>query len=323
MVPSLAQIESAAALIRPLVPPTPQYRWPLLSQRLGTEVWLKHENHTPSGAFKVRGGLVYFADLACAGRVKEVVSATRGNHGQSVAIAAGRHGMTATIVVPLGNSLEKNAAMRAQGATLIEHGAEFQESREYATALAQERGAHMIPSFHPLLVRGVATYGVELFRQAPDLDRVYVPIGMGSGVCATIAARNHLSPRTKIIGVVSAHARAYALSFAARKTIESPVTTLLADGMACRIPQPEALEVIWKYADGMVEVTDAEIAAAMRMLHECTHNCAEGAGAAAIAAIAQEREQLRGRKVAAILTGGNVDAAMFAQVLAGEMFAGT
>ena len=314
--PTLAEIDAAAALIHPSVPPTPQYCWPLLSQRLGLEVWLKHENHTPAGAFKVRGGLVYFEDLARSGRVREVICATRGNHGQSVAIAAGRHGMTATIVVPLGNSQEKNAAMRAQGAQLVEHGADFQEAREYATELAQTRGVHMVPSFHPLLVRGVATCAAELFRQVSGLDSVYVPIGMGSGICGAIAARNALSPRTQVIGVVSAHARAYALSFAARKIIESPVSTQLADGMACRTPQPEALEVIWGYVDRIVEVSDAEVAAGMRLLFECTHNCAEGAGAAAIAAVAQERRRLQGSKVAAIVTGGNVDAAVFARVLA-------
>ena len=321
MLPTLDDIEAAARLIRPVIPPTPQYVWPLLSERLGLTVWLKHENHTPAGAFKVRGGLVYFADLVRPAKVTEVIAATRGNHGQSIAIAAARHGMTATIVVPRGNSLEKNAAMRAQGGQLIEHGADFQESLEYATTLAHERGAHMVPSYHPLLVRGVATYGAELFRAAPDLDCVYVPIGMGSGTCATIAARNALSPQTKVIGVVSAHANAYALSFAGHRVIESPVSTLLADGMACRTPRPDALEVICQYADHVVEVTDAEVAGAMRLLHECTHNCAEGAGAAAIAAIVQERQQLQGKKVAAILTGGNVDAAVFARVLAGETFA--
>jgi len=316
MLPTLADIESTAPLVYAAVPPTPQYRWPLLCERLGTQVWTKHENHTPVGAFKVRGGLVYFADLAAGGSVKEVITATRGNHGQSVALGAARHGLSATIVVPVGNSVEKNAAMRALGARLIEHGDDFQAAREHAARIAEASGAHMVSSFHPLLVQGVATYGLELFRAVPDLDSVYVPIGLGSGICATVAVRNALSPRTKVIGVVSAHARAYALSFAARRATDSPVSTELADGMACRTPQPEALEVIWRHVDRIVEVSDREVAQAMRIIYECTHNAAEGAGAAAVAAIAQEREQVRGRTVAAILSGGNVDRAVFARVLA-------
>jgi len=314
MLPTLSQIESSQQIVYSVLPPTPQYCWPLLCERLGAEVWLKHENHTPVGAFKVRGGLVYFADLS---GVKEVVTATRGNHGQSVALSARRYGIAATIVIPFGNSVEKNNAMRAFGAKLIEHGEDFQAAREYATQLAEESGAHMVSSFHPLLVQGVATYGVELFRACRDLEAVYVPIGLGSGICGTIAVRNALSPRTKVIGVVSAHARAYALSFASKRAIESPVTTQLADGVACRTPHPDALEVIWKYVDRIVEVTDDEIAEAMRLIFECTHNTAEGAGAAAVAAIARERNEVKGRKVAAILTGGNVDRPVFARVLSG------
>lgn len=317
MLPTLSQIESTAPLVYSVLPATAQYCWPLLSERLGAEVWLKHENHTPVGAFKLRGGLVYFAELARDKSVREVITATRGNHGQSVALSARRYGLAATIVVPFGNSVEKNNAMRALGARLTEHGEDFQAARQYAAGLAETSGAHMVPSFHPLLVQGVATYGVELFRAVRDLQSVYVPIGLGSGICATIAARNVLSPQTKVIGVVSAQARAYSLSFASRQPIESPVATLLADGMACRTPQPEALEVIWKYVDRIVEVTDDEIAEAMRTIYECTHNSAEGAGAAALAAIARERSEVRGRKVAAVLSGGNVDKSIFANVLAG------
>jgi threonine dehydratase len=317
MLPTLSQIEAIAPLVYSSVPATPQYCWPLLGQRLGAEVWLKHENHTPVGAFKVRGGLVYFADLANAGKVREVITATRGNHGQSVALGASRYGIGATVVVPFGNSVEKNNAMRALGAKLIEHGEDFQEARQHAIGLAETSGAHMIPSFHPLLLQGVATYGMELFRAVHDLDTVYVPIGLGSGICATVAVRNALSPRTTVVGVVSAHARAYSLSFAAKQPIESPVSTELADGMACRTPQPEALELIWKYVDRIVEVSDEEIAEAMRTIYECTHNAAEGAGAAAIAAIAKERSVIAGKKVAAVLTGGNVDRTIFSSVLSG------
>lgn len=317
MLPTLDQIESTAPLVYAALPATPQYCWPLLSERLGAEVWLKHENHTPVGAFKVRGGLVYFADLAKANKVREVITATRGNHGQSVALGARRYGLAATIVVPFGNSIEKNNAMRALGAKLIEHGEDFQEARQHAIGLAESSGAHMVPSFHPLLIQGVATYGVELFRAVDDIDTVYVPIGLGSGICATIAVRNVLSPRTKVVGVVSAQARAYSLSFASKQAIDSPVSTQLADGMACRTPQPEALELIWKYVDRIVEVTDEEIAEAMRTIYECTHNAAEGAGAAAVAAIAKERSQVQGKKVAAVLSGGNVDRSIFSAVLAG------
>lgn len=317
MLPTLTQIESTAQLVYSSLPATPQYCWPLLGERLGAEVWLKHENHTPVGAFKVRGGLVYFADLAKAKSTREVITATRGNHGQSVALGAKRYGLAATIVVPFGNSVEKNNAMQALGAKLIEHGEDFQEARQHAIGLAESSGAHMIPSFHPLLIQGVATYGVELFRAVHDLETVYVPIGLGSGICATIAVRNALSPRTKVVGVVSAHARAYSLSFASKQPIESAVSTQLADGMACRTPQPEALELIWKYVDRIVEVTDEEIAEAMRTIYECTHNAAEGAGAAAVAAIAKERDRVQGKKVAAVLSGGNVDRAMFSNVLSG------
>lgn len=316
MLPTLSQIESTAELVYSVLTATPQYCWPLLSERLGAEVWIKHENHTPVGAFKVRGGLVYFADLVqhCKGR--EVVTATRGNHGQSVALCAKRYGLAATIVVPIGNSVEKNRAMRALGAKLIEHGEDFQAARQFATNLAEISAAQMVPSFHPLLVQGVATYGVELFSAVQHLDQIYVPIGLGSGICGTVAARNALSPETKVIGVVSAEARAYSLSFGSRQAIESPATTWLADGMACRTPEPAALEVIWKYVDRIVEVTDDEIAEAMRTLYECTHNSAEGAGAAAIAAAAKERSKVNGRRIAAVLSGGNVDRSTFARVLA-------
>jgi threonine dehydratase len=315
MLPTVSQIEATARHVYAVLAPTPQYRWPMLSERLGVDLWLKHENHTPVGAFKLRGGLVYFAEALRGAGTKEVISATRGNHGQSVACAASRCGIACTIVVPHGNSVEKNAAMRALGARLIEHGDDFQAAREHAIALAQSSGAHRVPSFHPLLVQGVATYSLELFRAIEGLDRLYVPIGLGSGICGAIAVRNELSPRTEIVGVVSAHARAYALSFASRQPVESPATTVLADGMACRVPQPEALEAIWKFVDHVVEVTDDEVAEAMRAIYECTHNCAEGAGAAAVAAVTRESARLGGLKVAAVLSGSNVDRAIFAKVL--------
>ncbi len=300
------------------MPPTPQYRWPLLCDRLGTEVWVKHENHTPVGAFKLRGGLVYFDDLAARGvRPAGVISATRGNHGQSVAFAARRLDLPVTIVVPLGNSVEKNAAMRALGAGLVEHGDDFQASLEHARELAETRGLQMVPSFHPLLIRGVATYSMELFSAVDAIDVAYVPIGLGSGICGMLAARAALGTRTEIVGVVSAHATAYGDSFSGRVLVERPVTTRLADGMACRTPVAEALELIWQGVDRVVQVTDEEVAEAMRLLYETTHNVSEGAGAAATAAALQERGRLTGKRVAVIISGGNVDRDMFAEVLGG------
>ena len=311
--PSLEELEGAARLVYRHMPPTPQYRWPLLGEHAGAEVWLKHENHTPVGAFKLRGGLVYFSGL---GKVNGVIAATRGNHGQSVALCARQYGIAATIVVPHGNSVEKNAAMRSFGARLLEHGEDFQAAREYAESLAREERLHMVPSFHRLLVAGVASASLELFRAVPDLQTVYVPIGLGSGICGAVAARNALGCSAQIVGVVSAHARAYAASFAERRPIALPVTTRLADGMAVRTPEREALELIWKFVDRIVEVSDDEVAQAIAIIFQCTHNCAEGAGAAAFAAIRKERARLAGRKVAAMVTGGNIDREVFAAVLA-------
>ena len=313
------RLVDALRIVREVMPPTPQQRWPLLDARLGAEAWVKHENHTRVGAFKLRGGLVYFDALrqrepGCAG----VIAATRGNHGQSVAFAARRHGLQATIVVPHGNSTEKNAAMRALGAQLIEHGNDFQAAREHAAALAAERHLHMVPSYHDDLVRGVATYWVEFF-EAVQPDVVFVPVGQGSGICACALARAHTGAATRIIGVVSAHALAYQVSFRAGRPIEAPVTTELADGLACRSPDAQALAVMLHEVDDVVAVTDTEVAAAMRAFFSDTHNVAEGAGAAALAAAAQQRGQWRGRIVGLPLTGGNVDSAVFARVLGGAV----
>ena len=310
----------ALELVRTAMPPTPQQRWPLLDARCGAQVWVKHENHTPVGAFKVRGGLVYIDALRRREPgARSVMSATRGNHGQSIAFAAARHGLSATIVVPHGNSVEKNAAMRALGAELIEHGEDFQAAREHAMALAAERGAHMVPSFHVDLVRGVASYWMEFFGhfasgEAPDV--VFVPIGLGSGICACAAARAACGVRTRIVGVVSAHALAYRLSFEAGRAIEAPVSTQIADGMACRVPEPEALAIIRAEVDEIVSVDDDEVTAAMRALFADTHNVAEGAGAAALAALLQQRERWAGKRVGLALSGGNVDSELFAKVLA-------
>jgi len=314
--PTLQDIEAAAQVVYRAFQATPQYRWDLLSQRLGTACWVKHENHTPVGAFKIRGGLTYFDMLLQEGRLpREVMSATRGNHGQSIAWAARLHGVACTIVVPVGNSVEKNAAMFALGAQLIEHGEDFQASREHALRLAQERGAHMVPSFDIGLVRGVSTYWWEFLRAVPALDVIYVPIGLGSGACAAIAAKLALGHRARIVGVVSAHATTYADSLAAGRVVAAPVSTQLADGMACRIAEPAALAILAPHIDHIVQVTDQEIADAMRALYRDTHNVAEGAGAAAFAAAMQERHALQGQTVGTTLCGGNVDSDVFARVL--------
>jgi len=317
--PKLQEIEAAAQVVYREFAATPQYRWATLSARLGTDCWVKHENHTPVGAFKIRGGLTYFDQLRARGELpREVISATRGNHGQSIGWAARAHGVACTIVVPRGNSVEKNAAMRALGATLIEHGDDFQASREHAMQLAAERGAHMVPSFHFDLLRGVSTYWWEFFRAVPALDVAYVPIGQGSGACSAIAAKLALGHRVRLVGVVSAHATTYADSWAAGRVVESPVSTVLADGMACRVADAEALAVLMPHLERIVQVSDAEVAQAMRLLFADTHNVAEGAGAASFAAAWQERAQLKGQVVGTTLCGGNVDSDVMAAVLGGR-----
>ena len=312
-------IQDALRIVRAAMPPTPQQRWPLLDRRVGVPVWVKHENHTPVGAFKVRGGLVYFdALMRREPGVRGVVAATRGNHGQSVGHAARAHGLAATIVVPRGNSVEKNAAMRALGVELVEHGDDFQAAREHAQRLADANGWHMVPSFHADLVRGVATGWVEFF-EAVQPALVYVPIGQGSGICACALARAYTGVATRIVGVVSAHATAYQQSFRERRLIESPVTTELADGMACRLPDAQALEIILREAEDVIAVSDAQVADAMRALFADTHNVAEGAGAAALAGALVDRPRWQAKcgAIGITLSGGNVDSAVFARVLSG------
>ena len=314
---SHADLEAAAATVHAVLPPTPQYSWPLLSRRTGCDVWVKHENHTPIGAFKVRGGLVYLPELKRAEpNVTGIISATRGNHGQSIAFAATRLGLRATLVVPHGNSVEKNAAMRALGGELIEHGKDFDDAYARARQLAEERRLHMVLAFHPWLVRGVASYGLELLRAVRELDTVYVPIGQGSGICGALAARDALNLRTKLVGVVAENAPAYALSFTQGSPVATDSANTLADGVACRIPDPQALELIRKGVDRIVMVSEAEIRGAMVHYFTDTHNVAEGAGAAPLAALLKERDRLRGKKVGLILSGGNVDREVFASGLA-------
>ena len=313
----LTELERAHDIVRQAVPATPAHAWPLLAERLGTGVVVKHENHTPIGAFKVRGGLVYLDRLKRERpKTPGIISATRGNHGQSLAFAASRHGVPAVIYVPRGNSVEKNRAMKAFGAELVEHGEDFQAAAEEAQRRAQFTGLHMVPSFHPDLVLGVATYALELFRTAPDLDVLYVPIGQGSGISGCIMARDLLGLKTEIVGVQSTEAPSYALSFAAGTVVKTNSSNTLADGMATRVPDEEALSIIRKGASRIVQVTDDEVADAVRAYWTDTHNLAEGAGAAPLAAALQEKSKLRGKRVGLILTGGNIDFDLFQKWIA-------
>jgi threonine dehydratase len=315
---TLAELESVIPIVRASMPPTLQYAWPLLRAHTGVEVIAKHENQTPIGAFKVRGGLVYF-DRLKRGRsqVKGIVTATRGNHGQSLAFAGARAGVAVSIVVPYGNSVDKNDAMRALGAELIEHGRDFDEAKDYAVRIASERGLELAPSFHRDFVVGVATYAHELLTAIDDLDTVYVPIGLGSGICGVIGVRDVLGLKTKIVGVVSDRANCYRLSFEAGRAVPTNSAATFADGMAVRMPDETALEIIHRGCERVVEVSDDAVAEAIRVLHRATHTCAEGAGAAALAAVMKERDRLRGRRVAVIVSGQNIDRPWLATVLAG------
>ena len=312
------ELQQASRIIYAAMPPTPQYAWPLLQEAAGAQVWVKHENHTPTGAFKVRGGLVHMKMRKDRGETKGVITATRGNHGQSIPFAASRVGIASTIVCPVGNSPEKNAAMRAMGAELIETGHDFDAARETAMEIAKERGLDFIPSFGKELVMGVTTYAHELFRAAGELDAVYVPIGMGSGIVGTIAARDMLGLKTKVIGVVAEGANAIALSFAAGKPVSTNTAASFADGMAVRVVNPDAFGHIQRGTDRIVTVSEDEIAEAMRLYFRCCHTIAEGAGAAPLAALMQEREAMKGRRVGVILSGGNIDMPKFAEVLEGK-----
>lgn len=315
----LADIEAALAVVHRHMRPTPEISWPLLNERTGAEVIVKHENHTPIGAFKIRGGLNYMkllqdAEPDCPG----VITATRGNHGQSVARAATAVGFRSVIYVPHGNNPEKNTAMRAYGAELVEHGNDFQESREEAGRVGAEQGLHMIPPFHPHLVAGVGTYGLELMQAHPDLDTIYVPVGMGSGICGLISARDGLGLKTKIVGIVADKAPAYALSFEAGKPVETNDAATFADGVACRSPDPQAVAIINAGAERIVRITEDEFRSAMRVYFFDTHNIAEGAGAGPLAGLLKEKDAMAGKKVGVILTGGNADKAQFLEAMAGD-----
>ncbi len=315
---TIAELDAALAIVHAAMPPTPQFAWPLLKQRSGIDVVIKHENHTPTGAFKVRGGLVYVDRLKRERPdVKGVITATRGNHGQSLAFACARAGIACTVVAPFGNSAEKNLAMQAFGAELVEHGRDFDEARERAEQIAAERGYEYGKSFDRDLVLGVATYAYELFTAEPELDAVYVPIGLGSGICGVIAARDALVCKARVVGVISDRANTYRLSLDAGRAVPTNSALTFADGMAVRIPDEEALDIMRRGMAHLVEVTDDEIAEAIRVLYTDTHTLAEGAGAAAFAALMQERETMRGKRVAVIVSGQNIDRPWMATVLSG------
>ena len=313
---TLAELESAAALVHQVFAPTPFYRWPLLCQRAGCEVWVKHENHTPTGAFKIRGGLLFMSERMQRGETGGVIAASTGNHGQSVTVAGRQYGIDVHIVVPHGNSPEKNALMRAQGAQLFEHGRDFQEAFEFATQKAREENLFMMPSFDQALVRGVGTYALELFRTTPDLDTVYVPVGLGSGICGVISARDALGSKAAVVGVVAEGAPCYKHSFDAGKCLSTNSSHTIAAGVACRVPVQAALDTICAGADRIVVVNDNEICAAICAYFTDTHNAVEGAGAVALAALLQEQTSMRNRKAGLILSGGNADLTEFQTILA-------
>jgi threonine dehydratase len=316
---TLSEIEQAAAMVHRAMPPTPQYAWPQICEKTAADVWVKHENHTPTGAFKIRGGITFIDWLRRAHpNVTGIATATRGNHGQSQARAALAAGLSATVVVPFGNSIEKNAAMRAFGATVIEFGADFDEARQEAARVSESENLFPVPSFHRELVRGVATYAFELFKSAPQLDTVYAPIGCGTGVCGIIAVRDALGLKTRVVGVVSTLADAAKVSFEAGQLVETESARTFADGIAVRVPVQEAFDIYAHGLERIVAVNDDEVAEAMRIYFRDTHNVAEGAGSATLAALLQERDRMRGRTVGLILSGGNVDAEIFSQVLAGN-----
>lgn len=315
---SQAEFDAAKEIVYGQMQPTLQHNWPQLTAELGCDVWLKHENQTPLGAFKVRGGLVHMRRRKEAGKLKGVITASTGNHGQSIPNAARLEGIQATVVVPRNNSAEKNAAMRALGARLIETGTDFADAVAYAKTLAADEGLDMIPSFHPDLVLGVATYAHELFQSAGDLDAVYVPIGLGSGICGVMGVRDMLGLKTKVVGVVSEGANSYALSFAAGDVVPTNAVHTFAEGVAVREPNPQAVAHINAGAECIVQVSDTQIRDAMRLIFRATHNLAEGAGAVALAAVMAEKDQLHGQRVGAILSGGNIDAAQYAAILTGD-----
>ncbi len=315
--PSYDDVLRAREIVTRYLPRTPVFSYPALSERLGCELFIKHENHQPVGAFKVRGGINLLASLSPEERARGVISATRGNHGLSLAYAGRLFDTRVVLVVPHGNNPEKNDAMRAWGAELIEHGVDFDEARQHVEELARMQGLRYVHSANePLLIAGVGTYALELFEDVPRLDTVIVPVGLGSGICGTCLVRGELSPETRVIGVQAERAASIYLSWREKRIVTTDSADTIADGLATRVPAELTLELIWREVDDFVTVSEEGLARAIRDLLRYTHNLAEAAGAAGLAALDRLREQVEGTRVAIILTGGNIDAETLRSVLA-------
>jgi len=321
--PTLQDMYAARARVYRAMKPSPLLRHPLLAAESGLDISVKHENHNPTGAFKVRGGLNLVASVAREGgagaRISGVITATTGNHGQSIALACARDGVPCTIVVPLGNNPEKNAAMRAHGAELIEFGRDFDEARERAEQLQQERGLRYIHSANePLLIAGVGTYALEIFAEAPDVDVILVPIGGGSGACGCALVRSALGSRAKIIGVQASAADAFARSWRGRTRIVGDKAATFAEGMATRVTFDLTFGILQRELDDIVTLSEEELAEGIRVALRTTHNLAEGAGAASIAAAMKLRSVLAGKKIVCVMSGGNIDRATLTKILTGS-----
>lgn len=318
--PSFEDALRARELVMQHLRRTPTWSYPALSRELGCELFIKHENHQPIGAFKVRGGISLMASLSDLERGRGVVAATRGNHGLSLAYAARLFGTRAVIVVPHGNNPEKNEAMRALGAELVEYGRDFDEACQQAERLVASQGLRYIHSAEePAMLAGVASLGIELFEDVPDLDYVFVPVGLGSGICGICLARGVLSPRTQVVGVQAERAPSIYLSWKQKRLVTTESADTFADGLATRVPAELTLEVIQRDVADFVAVGEGAIAWAIRDLLRYTHNLAEGAGAAPLAAIRERRDWVRGKRVAMIMSGGNIDTATLKRVLDGEI----
>lgn len=314
-IPSLIDVYAARARISGVIEPTPLMRHALLTEATGLDIRVKHENHNPTGAFKVRGGANLIASLSPAER-RGVITATTGNHGQSIALACGREHVPCTIVVPIGNNPEKNAAMRALGAELIEFGKDFDEAREKVEQLQQERGLRYIHSANePLLIAGVGTYALEIFEEQPDTDVILVPIGGGSGACGCCIVRTGLGSGARVIGVQAARADAFARSWHTGTRVVGENADTFAEGMATRVTFDLPFEILEQQLDAIVTLSEDELRDGVRLALRTTHNLAEGAGAGSLAAAMKLRGELAGKKVVCVMSGGNIDAATLMRVL--------
>jgi threonine dehydratase len=317
VLPTYSDVLRARALLARVLPRTPTFSYPALSTELGCEFFVKHENHQPVGAFKVRGGVNLISALPEEEKRRGVITATRGNHGLSIAYAARLFGVRAVIVVPHGNNPEKNEAIRSYGAELIEHGKDFDEAREYVEEVVAVEGLRYIHSANEaLMIAGVGTYALELFEDVPDLDSVLVPVGLGSGISGTCLVRAEVSPETRVIGVQAERAPSVYLSWKEKRRVVTESADTFADGLATRVPAAMTLELIQRHVDDFVTVSEEALARAVRDLLRYTHNLAEGAGAAPLAAARSLGAKLRGQRVAMILTGGNIDSATLQRLLA-------